>query len=108
MIPRETLEKMFKDAENLLNVRNSITTAASNDNRIWTVKNMNSSYPQIVASNKKKRNIVESKWKSYMWYSLWPHTVAITCDTGISFDFFSENQNEIKFERKEKSFWQNL
>ena len=59
MIPRETLEKMFKDAERLLNVRDGVTTAASNDDRIRTVKNINSSYPLIVTPNKKNRNILE-------------------------------------------------
>ena len=34
MIPRETLEKMFKDAERLLYVRDGVTAAASNDNRV--------------------------------------------------------------------------
>ena len=34
MIPRETLEKMFKDAERLLYVRDGVTTAASNDDRV--------------------------------------------------------------------------
>ena len=34
MIPRETLEKMFKDAERLLYVRDGVTAAASNDDRV--------------------------------------------------------------------------
>ena len=36
MIPRETLEKMFKDAESLLNVGDDVTTAVSNDDRVRT------------------------------------------------------------------------
>ena len=64
MTPRETLEKMFKDGESLLNVSDSVTTAASNEDRVRTVKNINSSYPLIVVPNKKNRNILECKCKS--------------------------------------------
>ena len=54
------------------------------------LKNINSVYPVIVAPNEKNRNMLECKWKSCTWFKLCPHTVAIACDTGISFDFFSE------------------
>ena len=36
------LEEMFKDAENLLSIKDGVTTAASNDSRVRTVKNANS------------------------------------------------------------------
>ena len=36
-IPIETIEKMFKDAENLLNFKDGVTTANSNGGRIRTV-----------------------------------------------------------------------
>ena len=97
MIPRQTLEKMFKDAESLLNVRDGVTTAASNDDRVRTVKNINSSYKLIVAPNKKKRNILKCKCKSYTWYNVCSLTVAVACDAGISFHFFSEIKKKINF-----------
>ena len=52
IIPRETLQNIFKEAENLLNMENGVTTAATNDDR---VKNLNSSYPLIITPNKKNR-----------------------------------------------------
>ena len=98
MIPRETLEKMFKDTESLMNIKDGVTIAASNDDRVRTVKNIISSYPLIVAPNAKNRNILECKCKSYMCF----HTVAILCDTGISFDFFSEIKKEIYLKGKKR------
>ena len=80
---------MFKDTESLLNVRDGVTTAASDDYRIRTMKNVDSCYPLIVAPNKKNRNILECKCKSYTWYNLCSHTVVVECETGTSFDFFS-------------------
>ena len=65
MIPREALDKMFKDAKSLLNVSDGVTTAASNDDRVQTMENINSSYSLIVTPNKKKRSILECKCKSY-------------------------------------------
>ena len=90
---------MFKDAESLLNVRDGATKA---DDRDRTVKNINSSYPLIIAPNKKNRNILECKCKSYMWYNLCSHTVAIRCDTEISFNFFSESKKKINLNKKKR------
>ena len=84
MIPRETLEKMFKDTESLMNIKDGVTIAASNDDRVRTVKNIISSYPLIVAPNAKNRNILECKCKSYTCF----HTVAILCDTGIKKEIY--------------------
>ena len=51
MIPKGTFEKMFNYAENLLSIKDGVTKAASNDNGIRTVKNVNSSsrkmFPQM-------------------------------------------------------------
>ena len=84
MIPRQTLEKMFEDAESLLNVRDGFTTAASNDDIARTVKCIISSYPLIVAPNKKNRNVLEC--------NLCSHTVAVACDTRICFDFSQKSK----------------
>ena len=66
------------------------------------MKNISSSYPLIVAPNKKNRNILECKCKSYTWYNLCSHTVAVACDTGISFDFFSEIKKKVNLEGKKR------
>ena len=92
MIQRQTLEKMFEDAESLLNVRDGFTTAASNDDIARTVKCIISSYPLIVAPNKKNRNVLECIYKSYTWYNLCSHTVAVACDTRICFDFSQKSK----------------
>lgn len=49
IIPRETLEKIFKHTEHLLNFIDSVAAAASNGKRIRIVKNVNSSYSLITA-----------------------------------------------------------
>ena len=108
MIPTETLKKLFKDTESLLNVKDGVTVAASNDDRLRTVKNINSSYPLIVAPNTKNRNILECKCKSSTWYNLCFHSVAILCDTGISFNFFSEIKKEIYFKGKKRGLIKTL
>ena len=41
IIPRETLEKIFKDTEHLLHFIDSVAAAASNGKRIRIVKNVN-------------------------------------------------------------------
>ena len=61
----------------------------------------NSSHPLIFAPNKNK-NILECKCKSYRWYNLCSHTVAVACDTGISFDFFSEIKKKVNLEGKKR------
>ena len=70
-------------------------------------KNMNSSYPLVVTRNKKNRNILECQCKIYTWCNLCSHTVAVACDTGISFDFFSEIKKKINLKGK-KGDWQKL
>ena len=57
---------MFKDVENLLNIKDDFTTAASTDDKGRTIKIVNSSKPLIVAPNKNSKIILECKWKSYM------------------------------------------
>ena len=90
---------MLKDAESLLNVRDGAKKA---DDRVRTVKNIKSSYPLIIAPNKKNRNILECRCKSYMWYNLCSHTVVIGCDTEISFNFFSEIKKKINLNKKKR------
>ena len=99
---------MFKDRESLLNVRDGVTTAASDDYRIRTMKNVDSCYPLIIAPNKKNRNILECKCKSYTWYNLCSHTVAVECETGTSFDFFSEIKKKIYLKGKKRGLTKTL
>ena len=102
MIPDETLDNMFHEAENLLNTPDGVTTAASNDDRLRTVKNSNSNYPLIVAPNKKNRNLLECKCKTYTWYNLCAHTVAAACDINMTFDYFVEVKKKLSSKGKKR------
>lgn len=102
VIPNETLRNIFKEAENLINMKDGITSAATNDARVRTVKNSNSNYPLIVAPNKKNRNVLECKCKTYTWYNLCAHTIAVACDIKISFDFFVEVKKKLNLKAKKR------
>ena len=100
---KNKLRKSARNREHLSDdYWDGVTTAASNDDKVRTVKNINSSSPLMVASKKKNRNILQCKCKGYTWYNLCFHTVAVECDTGISFDFFSEIKKKINLKGKKR------
>ena len=87
-VPKTTISAIFSEAESLLNEKGAITKAASNDERLRTVKDKTSVQPFIVAPSSRNRDFLTCKCKTFVWYNFRVHLVAVACELNIWFDYF--------------------
>ena len=65
-VPKTTISAIFSEAESLLNEKGAITKAASNDERLRTVKDKTSVQPLIVVPTSRNRDFLTCKCKTFV------------------------------------------
>lgn len=86
-IPTATLRAIFQKAELLINEEGAIKEAASNDERLRTVKSKDGGDPLIVKPLGKKSDLFQFVCCTYKALEICPDTVAVANDQGILFEY---------------------
>ena len=76
-IPKSTISALFNEAESLLNEKGAILKAASNDERLRTVKDKTNLQPFIVALSSRNRDFLSCKCKIFVCHNFCAHSVAV-------------------------------
>ena len=99
-IPEEKLRfdillEIFIKADEIAKSPNGVTTAASSDERMRTVRSSTSDQPLIISPNPRNRNLPQCKCKTNVWYLICEHALATVLNLGIAFDFLVEVKKKI-------------
>lgn len=86
-IPTAILKAIFQKAELLINEEGAIKEAASNDERLRTVKSKDGGDPLIVKPLCKKSDLFQCVCSTYRAPEICPDTVAVTNDQGVLFEY---------------------
>ena len=86
-IPTATLRAIFEKAELLINEKGAIKEAASNDERLRTVKSKDGGDPLVVKPLGKKIDLFQCVCSTYRALEICPDTVAVADDQGILFEY---------------------
>ena len=100
----DILREIFIKAEEIANSPNGVTTAASSDERMRTVKSSTSDQPLIISPNPRNRNLLQCKCKTSMWHLICKHALAAAFNLGITFYYLVEVKKKILTSRKSKGF----
>ena len=91
-----TLGGIFSEAEELINQERGVTSAASSDHKLQTVKSKSSTVPFIVVPSPKNSNYYLCKCSTFSRYQICAHTITITEGNGSLFDYFVELKKKVK------------
>ena len=80
----------------------AITVAASAGSRTRTVKNSNGIQPLIVAPSTKNRDILTCTCKTHHLFEFCQHTLAVSADNNIIFEYMSEVVKKLELKKKAK------
>ena len=79
-----------------MNEKGAITKADSTVERSRTVKDKTSVQPFIVSSTCRNRDFLICKCKTFAWFNFCGHSVAVTSELNIWFDYFVEVRNKYR------------
>ena len=96
-VPLANLQEIFSKAEFLLNKPGAIMKAASNEDRMRTVKSRYGTVPLIVKPQTKNKNLFECNCKVFKGIGLCADTVAVAEDNGVLIEYV--NALRKKFQR---------
>ena len=96
-VPLANLQDIFTKAEFLLNEPGAIMKAASNEDRVRTVKSRYGTVPLIVKPQTKNKNLFECNCKVFKDMGLCADTVAVAEDNGVLIEYV--NALRKKFQR---------
>ena len=99
-VPFANLQDIFTKAEFLLNEPGAIMKAASNEDRMRTVKSRYGTVPLIVKPQTKNKNLFECNCKVFKGMGLCADTVAVAEDNGVLIEYV--NALRKKFQRKKR------
>lgn len=94
-IPKDTLKKIFQQAVDILSDEKGITTAASADPRMQTVKSLTSTTPHIISPSSRNRDLLECKCKTHTWFLICEHTIAVAVNLNMCFAYFVQVKKKI-------------
>ena len=94
-VPKEILLDIFEKAEMILADKNGITTAASADPRMRTVKSATSALPHIITPSSKNIDLQECKCKTHAWYLICEHTISVAVNLSMCFAYFVQVKKKI-------------
>ena len=80
----------------------AITVAASSDSRTQTVKSSNGIQPLIVTPSTGNRDILTCTCRTHHLFELCQHTLAVSADNNILFEFISEVLKKLELKKKAK------
>ena len=86
-VPLASLQDIFKRAEFLLNEPGAIMKAASNEERMRTVKSRYGEDPLIVKPQKKNKNLFECNCKMFKGLGVCADTIAVAEDNGVLIEY---------------------
>ena len=99
-VPLANLQDIFTKAEFLLNEPGAIMMAASNEDRMRTVKSTYGTVPLIVKPQTKNKNLFEWNCKVFKGMGLCADTVAVAEDNGVLIEYV--NALRKKFQRSSR------
>lgn len=82
-----SLQDIFKRAEFLLNEPGAVMKAASNEERMRTVKSRYGEDPLIVKPQKKNKNLFECNCKMFKGFGVCADTIAVAEDNGVLIEY---------------------
>lgn len=100
ILPSHLLEDAFRKAEELLNEPNSITKAATDDDRLRTVKSRHGSVPLIVKPLPKNRDLFECTCKVYKALGMCCDTIAVADEVGVLCNYLCELRKKLGKRKK--------
>ena len=95
-----TLRGIFSEAEELINEEGGVTSAASSDHRMRTLKSKSSTVSLILAPLPKNPNYYQCKCPTFSWYQICVQTIATAEDNGSLFDYFVEIKKKVKRQKQ--------
>ena len=98
------LREIFIKADEIANSPNGVTTAASSDERMRTVRSSTSDQPLTTSLNPRNRNLLQCKCKTNVWHLICEHALAAALNLWITFDYLVEVKKKILTSRKSKGF----
>ena len=98
------MREIFIEAEEIANSPKGVTTAASSDERMRTVRSSTSDQPLIVSPNPKNRNLLQCKCKTNVCHLIYENALAFALNLGITFDFLVEVKKKTLTNPKSKGF----
>jgi hypothetical protein len=100
VLPHHLLEDAFHKAEELINEPNSITKAASDDDRLRTVKSRYGSVPLIVKPFPKNRDLFQCTCKVYKALGMCCDTIAVADEVGVLCNYLCELRKKLGKRKK--------
>ena len=94
------LEDAFHKAEELINEPNSITKAASDDDRLRTVKSRYGSVPLIVKPFPKNRDLFQCTCKVYKALGMCCDAIAVADEVGVLCNYLCELRKKLGKRKK--------
>ena len=95
VLPPHLLEDAFDKAVELLNEPNGITKAASDDDRVRTVKSRYGSVPLIVKPFPKNRDLFQCTCKVYKALGMCCDTIAVADEVGVLCNYLCELRKKL-------------
>lgn len=100
IVPPQLLEDAFHKAEELLNEPNSITKAATDEDRLRTVKSRYGSTPLIVKPLPKNRDLFQCTCKVYKALGMCCDTIAVADEVGVLCNYLCELRKKLGKRKK--------